>query len=425
MAQARESAGRSKRSWNPKLSLVILDGDHSTSATLKIRVRVINFSGSSDPLPITVGADGSESVKLQNVRPSRDGPDLLIDASFDLDQCVRMPNTSLRVWAQFADSKLSTATDKKAFLYGGPPGSCPDRPRVWGVVIGISNYEVGNKPLLYAHEDAERFFRFWTEQKFYSVGRLTLLSAPPGAPVTKKVIDTVKPEKDPDGAQSADNDTVRKLLDSELAKIRDEGVKTTDIVVIYFAGHGVSERNEDVEHWYFMPSNGDISDLHSTAINAEYIKDALQHYNKSVPILVFLDACRNFAVSYGNSKFNPDAVLDFRALTDPLNADVFIATGEGQAAYELPEKDLEDPHNPEQCTPSSSTRQDEGGGAFTHVLLEILEGKMGDMPAESRMPISKVEADLMENVQKICSKQLVRLMPTSHAAPFQGFFWRN
>jgi WD40 repeat protein len=403
-----------------KLSLRIVGGENLSSPLVKVQVRISDFSGPLAPLPISVGTSGMGTVKLDGVQPRYDGSDFLMDGSFTIDNCLQTEQRILRIWTQFTDQKLNNSTDEKTATYKGPPGTPCNKPKVWGIVVGISAYVAGNKPLRYADQDARRFFDYWKGQDFYDVGRLTLVTAPVDEVATATLIDGGKVSTNPLPAKA---EAIRKLLATELGKIRDAGIKPTDILLIYFAGHGFSDRNKDVEHWYFMPSDADTTKPDTTAIDAVYIKDALQFYDKSIPILVFLDACRNFATSYGGKPYAGTAILDFKALIEPLNTTVFLATGSGEAAYELSEHDLTSPSDPKNCIATNTTEK-EGGGAFTHVLLGILNRKFGTNSADGRIPMYEIDRYLNENVAKICAKQVVRIVPTLQAAPLLGLFYK-
>jgi hypothetical protein len=183
---------------------------------------------------ISVGVDGMGVVIFDRARqPSYEGRDWLIDGSFKLDNCLQTPNRLLRIWTQLSDQGQGNGSDTKVLKYEGAPGSSCAKPRVWGVVVGISKYEAGNKSLRYAHQDVKRFFDFWKGQGFYDVGRLTLLTAPLEGPVTREIIDAGVTQLGP--PLTADSSSVRGLLASEFGKIREEGIKPTDILLIYFA----------------------------------------------------------------------------------------------------------------------------------------------------------------------------------------------
>src|SRR5262249_15631945 len=137
---------------------------------------LVDTADSADERPaIVVGIDGFGSVDLtQQQEPRQQRGGLLIQGSFVLDPCLQERGKRYQVWVNYGRSR-----DHSFFTWAGSDSgvkTCPQK-RVWGIAVGISRYDSGSS-LKYAHQDAERFFDFWKEQKFYGVGRLSLLSAP-------------------------------------------------------------------------------------------------------------------------------------------------------------------------------------------------------------------------------------------------------
>src|SRR5262249_26154256 len=131
--------------------------------------------------------------------------------------------------------------------------------------------------------------------------------------------------------------------------------------------------------------------------------------------------CRDYATSHpkpGYEEFNP--YPDVFELTKKYNAAIFLATASNSASFELPDRELERPPNPETC--ESLRPEDIGGGVFTYVLLRLLSDGSG---RNNVVRLTKLADDLGEEVKKICAKQLVRWNPSQKAGDFQAIFGRR
>lgn len=226
----------------------------------------------------------------------------------------------------------------------------------------------------------------------------------------------------------ADFRTLRDFLDDELALIKKEGAKASDVLVVYFAGHGVSVADSPEskeEHWFFLPSDANAAEPGSTnALGSSAILGALQNYDQDLadlPILIFLDTCRDFATSVGAVLPRPKR-LDFGKVFAALNAVVFVSTGVGKSVQELPEGDLEhdlaDAASTGPCA-STAVSRDDGGGAFTYVLLQILNGRERDLPSWSNTDLEVVHVHLKLGVKKICKDQEPMIVPSNNVV--EGF----
>lgn len=396
-------------SGRPDVALQILNGNSTADTTVRVRIQTSKFD---DSKPLNLGIEGFGTIQI-DLRRRKQGSGMQADGSFALPRCLQRSDKSWRIWAEYEGSR-----DNQYLVYKGTDSGLKEcaKPKIWGLVVGISKYD--RVSLKFAHQDAERFFNFWKDQRFYEVGRLTMLLAPDsgnaqrvevagtGAPKTTNIADT-------------GYETVDEFFRSELKTIK-AGIQKDDILLVYFAGHGMSTR----ERWYFLPSNGDPANPKDTAFNIDQFRGTLESFkfNPEIPILIFIDACRSFeALGEQLYSFQRTAERDFTQLVSVFNASVFLATGKGKAAYELPEKDLNQPTDPVACSPSDSTApQPKGGGAFTHVLLSVLNGKGAD--PNGFIPSYRVEEHLKVDVRKICAKQEYQRFDLNG---FNGFFGKE
>ncbi|QJP14612.1 WD40 repeat domain-containing protein [Starkeya sp. ORNL1] len=400
----------------PQLQVAIIGGDKIVDGNVRLSIRASSSDATSQRSPLTIAIDGfgrMESAKEHGRRLQSDG--LLIDASFDLPECLRHQGKNLRIEVNFEGAR-----EGQYFTYAGPDSAACPQKRIWGVAVGISDYGSRNSSLKYADQDAQRFFDFWKNQGFYKVARFALLTAPQNEPGKTLVMENGKQTTSP--LSSADYKTLRDFMQGEFKKIA-ENVEAGDVVLMYFAGHGFSLKEIHSDYWFFMPNGTDVKDAPSKAIGIPKIVEWLgaADFDAEIPLIIFVDACRDLRVF--PDKVNPArahrAVPDFTDLYR-FDATLFLATGDGASAFELPEKDLRNPKNVASCEPSGEDKN--GGGAFTHVLLEVLNGKNVD-DAQNGISLDTIELRLKADVKNICGKQ--HAMTFSTSSKFPGLFFPN
>ena len=335
----------------------------------------------------------------------------VVAGQFTLDACLQKSGQRSRVWVQWEGPDVQST--ESFFVYTGQPssGECA-RPKVWGIFVGISDY--ASVPLSYAHKDAERMFGFWNTQPDYERRRLVLVSAPPGGPARLEVISNGAPVAQPavplDRAAAAK--ALRNLIGRELFEMTNcsGGLANSDLLVIYLAGHGVSHREGDVERWSFLPSDGNL-DVEDTLIGAEWLGNALANMNKASSILLLVDACRHYATSHRGAP-RGEPISQLLAMTKTLNLAAYVGAAAGDASFEFPRSDLMKPAHPLTC--QQSAKEDDGGGAFTHVLLRLLESEARDNDDGSIHALT-LAAKLREGVRKICRLQDVTFSPSTRS----------
>lgn len=208
-------------------------------------------------------------------------------------------------------------------------------PQRWAVVVGTSEYlNRGVSPLKYADKDAESFAKF-------------LQTAEGG------------------GFQP---DHMRILLnkDATLAKLQEALIDflqqaiDKDLVVIYFAGHGLPDPAR-LQNLYLLTYDADPSRLGTTAFPMWQIKDVLERYISAKRIVVFSDACHSGGISVDFATRGMDATksnLINQYLADLSRTKegivIFTASAAGEVSQEIPEL---------------------GHGVFTYYLLQGMKGE--------------------------------------------------
>jgi Caspase domain len=143
----------------------------------------------------------------------------------------------------------------------------PSRTNVWAAVVGINDYP--NLPKLkYAVNDAQEFYRLLVEKNRVPVENVMLL------------LD-----------EKADLKNLRKALGTNLRSHAGEN----DLVIIFFAGHGATERDtkspdRDGLEKYLLPHDTDPKDLYSSAIPMREIAYIFERM-RSERLIFIADAC--------------------------------------------------------------------------------------------------------------------------------------
>ncbi len=134
----------------------------------------------------------------------------------------------------------------------------------------------------------------------------------------------------------------------------------TDLVIIYFAGHGMPEPSRP-QNTYLLTYDTDPNILGTTAFPMWQIQDVLGRYINAKRIVVFSDACHSGAISVNFATRGLGVAennLVNQYLTDLAKSKegtvVFTASAAGEVSQEFP---------------------DLGHGVFTYYLLEGLQGR--------------------------------------------------
>ncbi|MGI8785705.1 MAG: caspase family protein, partial [Acidobacteriota bacterium] len=210
-----------------------------------------------------------------------------------------------------------------------------DPQKLWALLIGVSNY-VYAEPLLYAASDAQALSDF--------------VASPRGGGIPADHIFTLLE----DGASRA-------AVLNELEQMQ-ERVKDGDTVYIYVAGHGFINNPKGIG--YFIPSDGNLRNLASTAVSFSQLKELVEVglANAGRRVLV-TDLCNAGRIGPGKSELA-------QSIQNLINAELLKVNPSAAGGTFL---------NLLASRPTeASWEMDElGRGVFTHTLLEALNGKAG------------------------------------------------
>jgi tetratricopeptide (TPR) repeat protein len=237
-------------------------------------------------------------------------------------------------------------------------GALDGRGRLWAVVIGVSSYK-NLKPedqLEFAHRDAQDFAAF--------------LSSPVGGGFPSSQLTLLV-------NQAATLSAIRSALGTTLPR----SVEADDMVVIFFAGHGVVEGEQD---GYLLAHDSDPQNLYATALQVSELNRIITTRIKARTVILIADACHSGQLGWTSRGSNADTVLVNKYLDEvgKSGKGVFriLASRADQRSYE-------------------DKRWGGGHGCFTWFLLEGLKGK-ADRDQDGFVRIGELLDFLSEQVPK-------------------------
>lgn len=261
----------------------------------------------------------------------------------------------LRVVATDTDNLVS---EKTLFVHYQPK-----RRNVWAVVIGINDYPKLPK-LKYAVNDAEAFYRLLVEENRIPPENVTLLTN-----------------------QQASLVNLRSTLGTRIKN----AARESDMVIIFFAGHGATERDAaspdgDGLEKYLLPFDADPADLYTTAMPMVEVARIFNRI-RSERLVFIADACYS-----GGSGGRTISVADTRANI----GDGFLERVVGGRGKVI-------------ITASSanevSVEKDElQHGVFTYYLLEGLRGK-ADFDRDSMITVDEAYRFVYDEVPKATGQE--------------------
>jgi len=237
------------------------------------------------------------------------------------------------------------------------------RRNIWAVVIGINEYPNIRK-LKYAVNDAKAFYELLISHNKIPEENVTLL------------ID-----------QKASLTNIRSYLGT---KLKNKAGKE-DMVIIYFAGHGATERDVmspdgDGLEKYLLPYDADLEDLYSSALPMRDISHIF-HRIRSERIIFIADSCYSGAsggrtVSFSKTRANiSDAFLD--RIIGGKGTIILTASGANEVSAE---------------------NEEFRHGVFTHYLLEGLKGK-ADTDKDSLITVDEIYKYVSDRVPKATGQE--------------------
>jgi len=232
------------------------------------------------------------------------------------------------------------------------------KPRLFALLIGISDYDNPDLKLRYAAKDAQDLADTLRKQQgvFYeSVDETVLLN----------------------------HDATEQAIEVALTKLRKKSLPE-DNVVVFMAGHGYTDASQN---FYFLPTGVDLSPdmLEATAIDGDVIRKGLSRIPGKVTL--FMDACHAGAGIQGNT-----SLVDMNGLSngmsDGANVVMFASSTGREVSYESSEW---------------------GNGAFTKALISIFSDPTA-YGSDGKLSISEIDEQLTERVEALTDNKQTPVM---------------
>ena len=177
----------------------------------------------------------------------------------------------------------------------------------WALLIGINKYH-NETHLNYAVADAERMHRLLTEKLDFPIDNVFML---------------------------LDEEATLINIKKEMKKLY-EVANDSDRVLIYFAGHGITEPlPKGGEEGYLIPIEGDKNDLYTTALPMSEMKRISKRVSAK-DMLFLMDACYSGLMGVGNRGLSLDesADMSLRKIAAGGSRTVITAGRKGEIAQE-------------------------------------------------------------------------------------------
>ena len=236
-----------------------------------------------------------------------------------------------------------------------PSGDDLAKPKLYALVVGVSDYEIPQLRLEYAGQDARDMAEALKAQEggLYSAVDIRLL---------------------------ADREATRGAILEGLEWLDGE-VTQNDVGLLFMAGHGVTDPKQ---RFYFVSADGDPERLLSTAVSGDAVQQTIS--SLAGKALFFIDACHSAAGLVSTAE--PRSAIDITGVVNELaaaeNGVVMFSSSTGR------EVSVED--------------QRWQNGAFTEALLEAFAGK-GDFTGDGAMSIAELDLYLSERVKELTEQQ--------------------
>ncbi len=261
---------------------------------------------------------------------------------------LKLPQRDCEV-AVIAENQYAVSEPARVRLkYGGASEKFTIRPKLYVLAVGVSAYVKQDLRLAYAAKDARDAVNVLKSQKggLYRDVAVKLL------------------------ADSSKNEVM-----SGLEWIERE-VTAKDVAFVFFAGHGVNDRNGD---YYFLPADADPEKLKSTCVPYHAIRNTVA--NLPGKVLFFIDTCHAGNIM---GKRRAGRAVDI----DKIAADLASAEN-GVIVFAS-------------CTGRQYSIENDKwqNGAFSKALVEGLAGK-ADWKKDRKITVNELDLYLSERVKEL------------------------
>jgi hypothetical protein len=229
------------------------------------------------------------------------------------------------------------------------------KPKLYAVIVGVSDYDSDSLKLRYAAQDATDFAEGIKRQEGGLYGKV-------------------------DVRLLTDKGATRDTIVEALEWLEGE-VTSRDVGMVFMAGHGVTDNRQ---RFFYLPADADMEKLRSTAVSRDEMLNTMS--NLAGKALMFIDACHSAASIDGEQ--TRGSAVDITAVVNELssveNGVVMFASSTGSQV--------------------SIERDDWRNGAFTEALLEGLSGS-ADYIKDGKLTIAELDLWLSERVKQLTDKR--------------------
>jgi WD40 repeat protein len=249
--------------------VVVTQAPSATDRSLKLRLN--NRGGGIGRVAVFVnGKEVAEDARVPGADPQAGQLDLVLDLSGS-QYFIAGQDNQIEVVAYNADNYLASPRIRVTAAASGAP-VVVDKPQLWSIVAGTSDYLGAGLDLRFAAKDAEDF----ATALGVAAGKLL---GPERVHITRLY----------DGEAPATRATMAAAFETF------RQAAPGDILVLYLAGHGVSLGGQDGDYYYLLQDaeSGDIRDPDLRAQSA-LSSEQLTEWIKQVPALkqvLILDTC--------------------------------------------------------------------------------------------------------------------------------------
>jgi uncharacterized caspase-like protein len=230
------------------------------------------------------------------------------------------------------------------------------KPKLYAVVVGVSNYEKSDLKLKYAAQDAKDFAAALKNQEGGIYGKVDV-----------KLL--------------TDDNATREDIVGALEWLEGE-VTARDVGMVFMAGHGVTDNKQ---RFYFLPANADMERLRSSAVSRDDMLETMS--GLAGKALMFIDACHS-AASLEPGELTRGAAADITQVVNELssveNGIVMFASSTGR-----------------QVSIENDTWKN---GAFTEALIEGFAGG-ADYVGDGKLTIAELDLWLSDRVKVLTDKR--------------------
>lgn len=267
---------------------------------------------------------------------------------------LTLPKRDVEVALIARTARTTSEPARLRLRWDGGAGEAALKPKLYAVLIGVSDYQQEDLRLNFAAKDARDFAKALKRQEGGLYSRVEV-----------RVLDDA-------------NATRGDILDA-LDWLEGE-VTSRDVGLLFMAGHGVTDNKQ---RFYYLPVDANPKKLRRTALSQSDIQDVMGALAGKA--LMFLDACHSAAGLKTQGRRGPaDITGVINELSSAENGIVMFASSTGR------EVSLED------------TRWQ--NGAFTKALLEGFAGK-ADLIKDGSISLKELDAWLAERVKELTDRQ--------------------